>query len=47
MEFDEYQLVILRTASTARQLMKEEQEKLKAGHRGHFVKMRPSVFLSP
>jgi uncharacterized protein len=39
MEFDKYQLIILRTAPGARALAKEEQQKLMEGHLGHFRRM--------
>src|SRR5262249_24652770 len=39
MEFDKYQLIILRSAPGARELSKEEHAKLMEGHLGHFRKM--------
>lgn len=38
-EFDRYQLIILRTAPGARNLSTEEHDSLMRGHMGHFVKM--------
>lgn len=39
MEFDKYQLILLRTAPGAPQLAKDEHDKLMSGHLGHFRKM--------
>jgi uncharacterized protein YciI len=39
MEFDKYQLIILRTAPGAKALAKAEHEALMEGHLGHFRKM--------
>lgn len=39
MEFDKYQLILLRTAPGAKALSKAEQEALMEGHLGHFRKM--------
>ncbi len=36
MEFDKYQLILLRAVPDARKLTKEENEKLMEGHLGHF-----------
>lgn len=39
MEFDQYQLIILRTVPGARALAKDEHQKVMEGHLGHFRRM--------